>query len=215
MWRSEMVHKGNKNRGRSLTFITSSGLRGRQSVRATFKLSTGCIEAISIVAAQLGIKQKSLFDHLAQDSDSLNAIAKEVQNARVRAENRVQKTYVISRKSLSLLDEISRAFNAPRDALVEFSVRRLLPVIDNEQKKYEMRKAAYSGIQQHFNAGRQMLDKMMRQLGEDDPIVARLASVMDTYAGAAMAIETFLERTRSIEDFDPENLNQMNVQFER
>jgi len=199
----------------SLTFITSSGLRGRQSVRATFKLSSGCIEAISIVAAQLGIKQKSLFDHLAQDSEFLNAIAKEAQNARVGAENRVQKTYVISRSSLSLLDEISRTFNAPRDVLVEFSVRRLLPMIDNEQKKYEMRKAAFSGIQQHLNKGMQLLEKMIDQLGEDDPVVARLASVMDTYTGAAKAIGTFLERTQGIEDFDPENLNQMDVQFER
>lgn len=210
-----MVQKDDKDRGALLAFITSSGLRGRQSVRATFKLSSGCIEAISIVAAQLGIKQKSLFDHLAQDSDSLNAIAKEVRNARVSADNRVQKTYVISRSSLSLLDEISRAFNAPRDALVEYSVRRLLPVIDNEQKKYEMRKAAFSGIQQHFDKGRQLLDKMIDQLGGDDPVVAKLASVMDTYAGAAKAIGAFLERTQGIEDFDPENLNQMDVKFER
>lgn len=210
-----MAHKNIRNRSGSLTFITSSGLRGRQSVRATFKLSSGCIEAISIVAAQLGIKQKSLFDHLAQDSESLNAIAREVQNARVRAENRVQKTYVISRKSLSLLDEISRAFNAPRDALVEYSVRRLLPVIDNEQKKYERRKAAFSGIQQHFDQGRRLLDKMTQELGEDDPVVDKLASVMETYAGAARAIGTFLERTRSIEDFDPEDLNQIEVHFER
>ena len=209
-----MAQKTRKTSNGSLTFISSSGLRGRQSVRATFKLSSGCIEAISIVAAQLGIKQKSLFDHLAQDSDSLNAIAKEVQNARVRATNRVQKTYVISRKSLSLLDEISRAFNAPRDALVEYSVRRLLPVIDNEQKKYEMRKAAFYAIQQHFEKGKLLLDKMTGQLGDDDPVVAKLASVMDTYAAAARAIEAFLERTRGIEDFDPENLNQMDVQFE-
>ena len=195
-----MTRKNTTDDSGSLTFVTSSGLRGRQSVRATFKLSSGCIEAISIVAAQLGIKQKSLFDHLAQDSASLNAIAKEVRNARVGAENRVQKTYVISRSSLSLLDEISRAFNAPRDALVEFSVRRLLPVIDNEQKKYEMRKAAFSGIQQHFNKGTLLLEKMIDQLGEDDPIVARLASVMDTYAVAAKAIAAFLERTQGIED---------------
>jgi hypothetical protein len=210
-----MTRKNSINESGSFTFITSSGLRGRQSVRATFKLSSGCIEAISIVAAQLGIKQKSLFDHLAQDSDSLNAIAKEVQNARVGADNRVQKTYVISRSSLSLLDEISRAFNAPRDALVEFSVRRLLPVIDNEQKKYEMRKAAFSGIQQHFNKGTQLLEKMIAQLGEDDPVTARMASAMETYASAAKAIGSFLERTQGIEDFDPENLNQMDVQFER
>ena len=210
-----MARKNTIDGSGSLTFITSSGLRGRQSVRATFKLSSGCIEAISIVAAQLGIKQKSLFDHLAQDSDSLNAIAKEVRNARVGAENRVQKTYVISRSSLSLPDEISRTFNAPRDVLVEFSVRRLLPMIDNEQKKYEMRKAAFSGIRQHLNKGIQLLEKMIEQMGEDDPVVARMASVMDTYAVAAKAIETFLERTQGIEEFDPENLNQMDVQFER
>lgn len=214
MRRSEMIPKNIKNRGSSLTFISSSGLRGRQSVRATFKLSSGCIEAISIVAAQLGIKQKSLFDHLAQDSESLNAIAKEVQNARVRAENRIQKTYVMSRKSLSLLDEISRAFNAPRDALVEFSVRRLLPVIDNEQKKYDRRKAAFSGIQQHFNQGRRLLDKMIDELGEDDPVVDKLSAVMETYAIAAKAIAAFLERTRGIQNFDPEDLNQIDVHFE-
>ena len=209
-----MDPKNTKNKNGPLMFISSSGLRGRQSVRATFKLSSGCIEAISIVAAQLGIKQKSLFDHLAQDSESLNAIAKEVQNARVRPENRVQKTYVISRSSLSLLDNISRAFNAPRDALVEFSVRRLLPVIDKEQKRYEMRKDAFSGIQRHFNKGVQLLEQMSDQLGEDDPVVARLASVMDTYAVAARAMATFLERTRAIEDFDPDDLNQIEVQFE-
>ena len=210
-----MAAKQAKNRNGSLTYITSSGLRGRQSVRATFKLSAGCIEAISIVAAQLGIKQKSLFDHLAQDSDSLNAIAKEAQNARIRAENRVQKTYVISRSSLTLLDEISRAFNAPRDVLVEFSVRRLLPVIDKEQKKYEMRKAAFSGIQQHYNRGSQLLAKMIDQLGEEDPVTTKLASVMDTYAGALKTLASFLERTRGIADFDSEDLNQMDVHFDR
>ncbi len=210
-----MARKNTKDGSDSLTFITSSGLRGRQSVRATFKLSSGCIEAISIVAAQLGIKQKSLFDHLAQDSDSLNTIAMEVRNARVSAENRVQKTYVISRSSLSLLDEISRAFNAPRDALVEYSVRRLLPVIDNEQKKYAMRKTAFAGIQQHLDKGRQLLDNMIDQMGADDPVVDRLATVMETYAGAAKAIGAFLERTRSIEDFDSEDLNQIKVHFER
>jgi len=209
-----MAYKKRKDQSSSLTFISSSGLRGRQSVRATFKLSSGCIEAISIVAAQLGIKQKSLFDHLTQNSESLNAIAREVQNARMRAENRVQKTYVISRKSLSLLDEISRAFNAPRDALVEFSVRRLLPVIDNEQKKYERRKAAFGGIRRHLGHGRQMVDTMIAELGEDDPVVAKMISVMENYNGAARAIETFLERTSGIEDFDPEDLNQIEVHFE-
>ena len=42
---------------------TTLELRGRQSVRATFRLSEACIDAISILSAQLGIKQKSIFDH--------------------------------------------------------------------------------------------------------------------------------------------------------
>jgi hypothetical protein len=150
---------------------------------------------------------------LAQDSESLNTIAREVRNARVRAENRVQKTYVISRRSLSLLDEISRAFNAPRDALVELSVRRLLPVIDNEQKKYERRKAAFAGIQKHFDQGRRLLEKMTAELGQDDPVVAKLRSTMENYAIAAKTIGDFLERTSGIEDFDPEDLNQIEVHY--
>ena len=56
---------------------------------------------------------------------------------------------------------------------------------------------------------------MIDQLGEDDPVVARLASVMDTYSAAVNAIGAFLKRTQGIEDFDPENLNQMDVKFER
>ena len=48
----------------SFHISNSSGLdlRGRQSVRATFRLSEPCINAISILSAQLGIKQKSVFD---------------------------------------------------------------------------------------------------------------------------------------------------------
>jgi uncharacterized protein (UPF0147 family) len=211
----DMAQQDNQNKTDPSTFITSSGLRGKQSVRATFKLSSGCIAAISIVAAQLGIKQKSLFDHLAQDSASLNAIAREVQNAKVSAENRVQKTYVISRRSLALLDEISRAFNAPRDALVEFSVRRLIPVIDIEQKKYELHKTAFAGIERHFNKGQQLLEEVREHLGEDDPVFAKLAAVMDNYASARKAIADFLERTRGIEDFDPSHLNQIVLRYDR
>jgi hypothetical protein len=38
---------------------------------------------------------------------------------------------------------------------------------------------------------------------------------MDTYDNAVRTIEGFLERTRGIEDFDPDNLNQIEVMFER
>ena len=59
---------------------SSADLRGKQSVRATFKLSARAIEAMSIVAVHLGIKQKSLFDHLIEDMQSLKLIAREVES---------------------------------------------------------------------------------------------------------------------------------------
>ena len=108
---------------------TFDDLRGRQSVRATFKLTSDCIEAISIVAAQMGIKQKSLFDHLFQDTDALSTIAQKYSNARLQSVNRVQKTFVMSRNSLLSLEDVARHFNAPRDVLIEISVQRLLPII--------------------------------------------------------------------------------------
>ena len=112
-------------------------LRGRQSVRATFRLSEDCIDAISILSAQLGIKQKSVFDHLMEDVQILKNMASELKNTEFDRHQRVQKTFVISRRSLSFLDTISSTHNAPRDALVEYSVRRLLPIIANERKKHD------------------------------------------------------------------------------
>ena len=78
--------KNEQTKGISLPKTFTSDLRGRQSVRATFKLSEGCIEAISIVAAHLGIKQKSLFDHLVEDARFLTSIAREIQNVVPMAE---------------------------------------------------------------------------------------------------------------------------------
>ena len=72
-------------------------LRGRQSVRATFRLSEACIEAISILSAQLGIKQKSVFDHLMEDDRVLNNMARDLENTKFDRHERIQKTFVVSR----------------------------------------------------------------------------------------------------------------------
>jgi hypothetical protein len=187
----------------------SSDLRGRQSVRATFKLTEDCIGAISIVATHLGIKQKSLFDHLAEDIQALQSIARELKNTRLKSRSRIQKTFVISRKSLHSLDEISRSFNAPRDALVEYSVQRLLPIIVNEQQRHEARKKIFGEITEHFQTGIQLLKKIDRSLGPDDPIFDKMAAVTAHYENAFASIEAFIEKGKNIETFDPEMLKRI------
>ncbi len=185
----------------------ASTLKGKQSVRATFRLTGGCIDAISIVAAQLGIKQKSLFDHLAEDIQNLELIAREIKNKQLKKRNRIQKTFVISRRSLSSLDEISKLFNAPRDALVEYSIQRLLPIIDKERKKHEKRKEFFVKIKQHFKEGEKILNDISNQLGDDDPIINKFALVMSAYETAKTNMEAFIDRSKSIEEFVPDDMN--------
>jgi hypothetical protein len=179
----------------------AADLRGRQSVRATFKLSARAIEALSIVAVHLGIKQKSLFDHLIEDVQTLNAIAKEIEAEEFRSLSRIQKTFVISRRTLVCLDEISRQFRAPRDALVEYSIQRLLPVIHREREKHRRRKKLLAEINQHFQEGLKLVEKSVSVLGEEDPVSSRLAAAMEAYTGARDQIEHFVEKADVIEEF--------------
>jgi hypothetical protein len=179
----------------------ASDLRGRQSVRATFKLSARAIDALSIVAVHLGIKQKSLFDHLIEDVQTLNVIAREIESEEFRTLDRVQKTFVISRRTLTSLDEISRQFKAPRDALVEYSIQRLLPVIQRERDKHRRRKKLMAEIEQHYQAGMRLMEQAAALLGEDDPVATRLAAAMEAYTGARNQIAHFVDKADVIEGF--------------
>lgn len=176
-------------------------LRGRQSVRATFKLSARAIEAISIVSVHLGIKQKSLFDHLIEDARSLSHIARELESEKFRTLSRVQKTFVISRRTLSSLDEISKRFQAPRDALVEYSIQRLLPVIAQERERHRRRKEILKDINEHLAGGLKILNKSKSLLGEDDPVFLRLAAAMNALVNAQTNVKAFVEKGKIIEEF--------------
>ncbi|MCG6906681.1 MAG: hypothetical protein LJE63_08650 [Desulfobacteraceae bacterium] len=191
---------------RSLPRAFSHDLRGRQSVRATFKLTEGCINAIHIVAAHMGIKQKSLFDHLMEDIQTLSLIAEQLPNFRLSPAGRIQKTFVLSRRSLISLEEIASSFNAPRDVLIELSVRRLLPVIAEVRKNHVKRKKTLKGIEEHLAGGAALLDRIGHELGKDDAVHQELATVMAHYAQAVENIKALVARGRAIEDFDEEIL---------
>jgi hypothetical protein len=185
----------------TLPLPSPADLRGRQSVRATFKLSARAIDVLSIVATQLGIKQKSLFDHLIEDVQSLNVIANEIEDEVFDALDRVQKTFVVSRRTLSSLEQTSRQFNAPRDALVEYSIQRLLPVIAKERERHRKRKAILNDINTHLAQGLKILQKAQSLLGEDDPVYVRLETAMHSLVSSQSHIENYVKKGSVIEDF--------------
>lgn len=193
-------HK-NQLRDDMLPQPSSRDLRGRQSVRATFKLTARAIETMSAVSIHLGIKQKSLFDHLVDDIKALEVIAREVQTTKFDEPSRVQKTFVLSRRTLNSLELASVNYQTPRDALVEYSIQRLMPVITKEKEKHQKRKALLSRINGFLEGGEQIMREAREWLGEEDPVFDELARAMAVLLNARDDIAAFIDKGKIIERF--------------
>ena len=146
---------------------------------------------------------------MVEDARSLKSIAREIQNIKLTRQGRVQKTFVISRRSLLSLENISKNFNAPRDALVELSVQRLLPIIAKEREKHEKRKKMLNEIAKHLEEGERLLSKTNEIFGAEDTIFQKLESVMTIYENAYHHIASFIEKGKIIEEFHPEDLTRI------
>jgi hypothetical protein len=175
-------------------------LRGHQSVRTTFKLSERCITALSVLANQMGIKQKSLFDHLVDDVQVLKTIAREFETFPVN-EQRVAKTYVISRRTLENLEHVSSRYNTPRDALVEFSIERILPLIEREKARHARRTEIVEQLEGQVKKSAQLLRDAERELGEDDLLVQEMYAILHSSEAALRRINAYLEKGKRVSEF--------------
>ncbi len=186
----------------SIEFSSKSAqeLLGRQSVRTTFKLSEKSIDALSILAGQLGIKQKSLFDHLIDDIPTLQVIAEASAEYEI-PDQRVAKTYVISRKTLQNLEQISNRYKTPRDALVELSIERILPLIKEEKKKHEQRKELLAKMNKIVVESEEAFAMASNSLDQDDPVFRKIYQMMRTVKSCHSEIDNCVERGKKIEEF--------------
>ena len=179
---------------------TTADLRGRQSVRTTFKLSERSIDALSILAGQMGIKQKSLFDHLIEDTRALKAIAKDFDDFSSRM-HRVAKTYVVSRKSLESLERVSMQYDTPRDALVEYSIERILPLLAREKEKHKKRKLLLEELHGYLQSGTRLLQQAKDDLGQDDPVFLEMLNMMGVVKNCCRGVEQSVAKGNKIEKF--------------
>lgn len=182
----------------NLSFDT---LKGMQSVRATFTLPKHAINLLSAVANQLGVKQKSIFDHLVEDKDVWDQIADEAQNYKPRRHQRKQKTFVLSRNCLSALDAFAREYKLPRDVLVEFSIKQLHPVIVREKKRHENRKTLLDEMKSFRKLGAQFMEKARYLVGEDDDIIQKLDGFFNQYDKSIDELKATIEKGKCMEEF--------------
>ena len=176
-------------------------LRGKQSVRATFKLSQKAIDAIGLVAVHMGIKQKSLFDHIIEDMEALDNLAQTIRIRQFKKLPRRQKTFVLSRRTIDALASISETYGMPRDALVEYSLQKLESVIQTEKLKHDERKKFQAKLEEHVQAGERLYASAAKALGPDDPFCREMEKSILSARKTAEEIDLFLEKSKVLEDF--------------
>lgn len=190
----------NESKRRQKDFSLNA-LKGMQSVRATFTLPKHAINLISTIANQLGVKQKSIFDHLVENKDIIEQIADEAKQYEPEKKQRKQKTFVLSRNCLSILDAFAREYKLPRDVLVELSIRQLDPVIAQEKQRHENRKLLLAQMQDFRQLGSRFLNRARGLAGRDDETVQKLESFFSQYDKAMVELEAIIEKGKSMEQF--------------
>ncbi|MGD9309823.1 MAG: hypothetical protein PVG51_11820 [Desulfosarcina sp.] len=176
-------------------------LLGKKSVRATFKLHPTAIQLLSVLASQLGIKQKSLFDYLMEDEAALHAMAQSSPSNTTIKEQRIQKTFVVSKRSLAALDAVAKHAPASRDDLIERSIQRLLPVLEKERIRQRRRAEALTKIAAHFKQGNALLDDVKKLVGEEDALCQTLTAVISTYAKAYGDMKKQVNKGKQLSEF--------------
>ncbi len=95
-----------------------------------------------------------------EDAQDLKNMARELENTEFDRHERIQKTFVISRRSLSFLDTISR--NNPRGTLWNIPFEGSCRLLQKE--KNMKRKELIGEIAYHFEKGRRLLSKAEEML---------------------------------------------------
>ena len=182
------------------TGISEARLRGRQSIRTTFRLPVDLIELLGIVAGQFGLKQKSLFDQLIDDIEVLNEVAESVPGYAPENIERRPKTYVISKQSLYALERVAEERRISRDILVEISIRRLLPVLFAEREKHFKRAEILGELQSYLRHGEDLRAQAENLLGKSDPVCAMIGRMVRLGEETAMGLAGIVARGKTLEN---------------
>jgi hypothetical protein len=119
-----------------------------------------------------------LIDELVQNRETLDRVASESQDMQQKEAERRQKTFVLSRNALDLLDDISDKYNLSRDYLVELCIGRLIPYVDGEQEKHKKRRQLIKDVDCYLEEGKKLLSKADTMLDQDDRFRVKLEKII-------------------------------------
>ncbi|MBT8334228.1 MAG: hypothetical protein HKP41_06125 [Desulfobacterales bacterium] len=178
--------------------LNSYQLKGKQSVRATFRLSNQMIDLLKIAATHLEVKQKSLIDELVQNRETLDRVVLDSQGAPQKETERRQKTFVLSRNSLESLDKISNKYDLSRDYLVELCIGRLVPFVDSEQEKHKQRRMLIKDAEHYLADGKKLLEQADKMLGRRDRFRAKLEKIVNYTERNVTEMRKFVKEKKTL-----------------
>jgi hypothetical protein len=178
--------------------LNSYQLKGKQSVRATFRLSNQMIDLLKIAATHLEVKQKSLIDELVQNRETLDRVVLDSQGAPQKEIERRQKTFVLSRNSLDSLDKISNKYDLSRDYLVELCIGRLVPFVDSEQEKHKQRRVLLKDAEHYLANGKKLLQQADKMLGHKDRFRAKLEKIVNYTERNVTEMRKFVKEKKTL-----------------
>ena len=182
--------------------VSLERLRGRQSVRTTFRLPEDIIVLLAIVAGQFGLQQKALLDQLIDNAEFMKIPADKVRREYQGRRSYRPKTFVLSKRSLHVLEKISRERRIPRDALVAAVIQQLLPIIRAEREKQRKRQEIYGDLVSCLRYGRKLLAKSEKYLGRDDLACDMIGKMVRLGEDCVEKMEEIIERGRNMEEVD-------------
>lgn len=178
--------------------LSVHSLRGKQSVRVTFKLAPETIDLLSVMASQLGIKQKTLFDHLIEQQELRHHLDHN-RKQETEEQPRKQKTFVLSQETLETLNILAEKYHAPRNLLVEMAVRRLLPILIEEQEKHKKRKIILGEMTKEMRRNYRLLEEAEKLLEPEDPVCTELRAANKAFEQAYRNTIAIVERGKGME----------------
>ena len=139
----------------------------------------------------------------------LNEKSIELPSRSQTVENKTRKTYVIDKKTLSAINKASEKSKIPRDTLIDGLAIVSKKIIDltiaERDKKY---RNVFNNIISPFwiHAGK-IEKELIKELGDDDPIVSRFGLIIVLIMNLSFAIESYLKNGSPI---DPNDFSQQN-----
>ena len=152
-------------------------LRSKQSVRTTFKLQEKTINLLKVSARHLGIKQKTLLDQLLEDEKALGLLAEDAATYSRDENDCRSKTFVLSKKALDKLEDVSSSYGVPRNFIAELSVSRLASYIDSLAETHQKRRSLLKKIDRCEGQFDHLLEQAGAILQEEDAFLIKVKSL--------------------------------------